>query len=82
MCTIPILVVLDFTKIFFLECDASSRGLGSILMQGFPMAFTNKHLCHLNFGKSTYEKKNDCYPSCVRNLACISHGKEFIPYQD
>ena len=58
MCTTPVLAVLDFTKPFILECDASRRGIGEILMQeGHPLAFTSKQLCDRNLGKSAYEKE-------------------------
>jgi hypothetical protein len=41
----PILELLEFTKIFILECDASRKGIGVILMQnGRPLAFTRKQL--------------------------------------
>ena len=58
MCNTPILEVPNFSKTFVLECDASRKGLGVILMQeGCPLAFTSMQLCDKNLGKSTYKKE-------------------------
>jgi len=58
MCNTPVLALLDFTKTFILECDASWRGIVAVFMQdGWSLAFTIKSLLERHLGQSIYEKQ-------------------------
>lgn len=54
----PVLKLPDFSKTFVIECDASGRGVGAMLMQsGRPITFMSKLLKGWELLLSTYEKE-------------------------
>jgi hypothetical protein len=55
MCSTLVVAMLELNNTFFLECDASNKGIGEILIQeGCPLDFSSDKLCDRNLGKSTY----------------------------
>jgi hypothetical protein len=58
MCTTLVLALSDFTKTCLLECDASGRGIGALIMKyGRPLAFTRKQMSEQHLGQSIYDKE-------------------------
>jgi len=58
MCTNLVFILLDFTKIFVLECNALGKGIAPILMQvGQPLTVTRKQLSEKHLSNQSMKMK-------------------------
>jgi hypothetical protein len=71
----PILAILDFTKPFIIETDASGGGVGAVLQQGgHPIAYISRSLGQKNLGLSTYEKE------CMAILFAVEQWRPYLQH--
>ncbi|KAL5211653.1 hypothetical protein ABZP36_022500 [Zizania latifolia] len=73
--TAPILALLDFSRQFVVETDASDMGLGAVLSQdGHPVAYISKAIGSRTKGLSTYEKE------CLAILMAVDHWRSYLQH--
>jgi hypothetical protein len=78
-----VLALLDFTRPFSIETDASSTGIGVVLQQdGHPLGFVSQALGPRNLGLSTYEKEYIAILLAVDQWCAYLQHSEFMIYTD
>ncbi|KAF8412849.1 hypothetical protein HHK36_000821 [Tetracentron sinense] len=79
MVSTPVLALPDFSQQFVIECDASRRAIGAVLMQGrWPIAFINKVLPIRSKGISTYEKEMEAIVFAVTKWRPYLVGRKLL----
>ncbi|KAI5335345.1 hypothetical protein L3X38_025478 [Prunus dulcis] len=74
-----VLALLDFTKPFIIESDASGTGIGVGLQQeGRPISFTSKTLGPRNQALSTYEREMMAIVHAIKKWHHYLQGRHFV----
>lgn len=79
----PVLRAPDFAKPFFVQCDASDRGLGAILCQRdengqeHPVLYASRKLTVREQAYSASEKECACLVWAARKFSCYLYGTRF-----
>lgn len=79
----PLLALPNFDRLVVVECDASRKGVGAILMQqGRPMAYHSQALKCKNLALSTYEKELLALVIAVKRWRAYLVGRHFTVKTD
>jgi hypothetical protein len=79
----PLLTLLDFNKMFELECDASGIGLGDVFLQeGKPVAYFSGKLSDARLNYPTYDKELYALVHTLQTWQHYLWPREFIIHSD
>jgi len=88
LCSAPVFRSPDFSRPFFVQCDASNSGVGGVLVQKtdegdeFPMAFVFKKLSKAQRNYSVKEQECLAAIVCIKMFRAYIKGHEFTVITD